>query len=81
MEAYTCPWIRRINIIKVTILTRAIYTFNEFLPTKLARAYNGAKTVPSINGGKETGVVHAKNEIRSPTLQYTKINSKWIKCK
>ena len=35
--------------------------------TKAARAYNGAKTVSSINGVGKTGLVHAKSETRPPT--------------
>ena len=38
----------------------------------MARAYNGAKTVSSINGVWKTGLVHAKIETRPPTLTICK---------
>ena len=57
--------------------------FNEYL-TKEARAYNGVKTVSSMNSVERSGLVHAKNEIRPPsyTINQNKIKmEKRLKCK
>ena len=37
-ERYMCSWIGRINIVKMTILLKAMYRFNA-IPIKLAMAF------------------------------------------
>ena len=37
MERYICSWIERINIVKTTVLSKAIYRFNA-IPTKIPMA-------------------------------------------
>ena len=46
---------------------------------KEARTYNGEKTVSLISSAGKTGQLHVKNEIRTFSYPYTKINAKQIK--
>ena len=43
-----------------------------------AQAYNGVKTVSSINGVGRTGLTHAKR-LGPQFIPHSRINSKWIK--
>ena len=38
MERHTCSWIERINVVKMTILLKAIYRLNA-IPIKLPMAF------------------------------------------
>ena len=47
--------------------------------TKVAKIYNGLKTVPSTSGAGKTGQIPVKGWNWSPLTPYTKIDSIWIK--
>ena len=49
MEAYTCSWIGRINIIKMTILLKAIYIFNAILIKNINDIFHKSRSsIPKI---------------------------------
>ena len=61
MEGYSMSWVGRINIVKITILPKAIYRLNE-IPIKLPMAFFTKleqKVSPSVWKHKRTQVAKA----------------------